>query len=60
MIEIKAYTKKELCAMYGVSYPTFVKWIKYANIIHLIDRYSSKRILTPNDVAIIVEKLGEP
>ncbi len=56
--EIKAYSKAELAAAYGVSVATFIKWQLQAGIGCQIRLYC--KIYTPKEVSLIVEKLGEP
>ena len=50
---IKSYSRKELLQLYGVSHPTFAKWIKALAL-------EGKRIFTPKEVGMIFELLGEP
>ena len=50
----KRFTKKKLAAMYGVSYNTFLKWLR--NIPDL-PKYSS---LNPKQIKSIFEYLGDP
>ncbi|WP_113636090.1 helix-turn-helix domain-containing protein [Nubsella zeaxanthinifaciens] len=53
---IKAYTKKQLAAFYGVSRSTFRRWI---NQISDLGEYIGKTY-TPAQVKKIVEHLGTP
>lgn len=55
--EIKAYSKSELAALYGVSQTTFRKWTR-----EIKDQLGSKKnqILTPQQVAVVFEFLGLP
>jgi transposase len=53
----KIRTKKELAQMYGVHYNTFAKWINAISDLKLMPK---QRLLTPKQVAIIVNELGEP
>ncbi len=58
-MQIKTYTKKELRALYNVSRETFTKWInKFAKDIP--DYNHKSKLLTPAQVRVIVELLGEP
>lgn len=50
-------TKKELAKMYGVSYPTFIKWLKMIPSLNITNK---KRLLTPKDIQMIYEALGKP
>jgi hypothetical protein len=53
----KTQNKTTLAAIYGVSLPTFIKLIKDIEGLELKPKI---RILTPKQVAIIYEELGEP
>ena len=53
----KISTKKELAALYGVHYNTFIKWLKQIPELSL---NSKRRILTPKQIEIIYEELGHP
>ena len=53
----KALTRTELADMYGITYPTLVKWIKDIPGLGLDPR---KRILTPKQVGLVIEHLGNP
>jgi hypothetical protein len=53
----KIITKKELSIKYGVSYNTFMKWIK--NIPEL-NISKDRRLLTPKQIDTIYEMLGQP
>ena len=53
----KIITKKELARLYGIHYNTFAKWIKAIPDLKLMPK---QRLLTPKQVAIIVNELGEP
>ena len=58
-IEIKAYTKKELRLLYGVTQDVFRRWLKpFESDIPNYNPHA--RILTPAQVKVIIEKLGEP
>lgn len=50
---IKSYSRKELLQLYGVSHPTFAKWIKKLAL-------DGKRLFTPKEVGMIFDLLGEP
>ncbi len=54
---IKAYTRKELLSMYGVSRTTFWRWLNPFN--NEIGDIRGK-VFTPKQVKIIFEKLGFP
>ena len=56
-MKVKAYSKKELAEIYGVTRPTFRRWIKS---IPNLDVTKEQRILTPKQVALIFENLGMP
>jgi len=53
----KIRTKKELAQMYGVHYNTFKKWINAIPELKLMEK---QRLLTPKQIAIIVNEIGEP
>lgn len=53
---VKAYSKKELMAMYNVSYITLRKWLE--KVVNLGD-YDGKKY-TPAQVQKIVEHIGTP
>lgn len=53
---MKSYYKIELARKYNVSYPTFIKWLKSIGLT----LNPKKRLLTPNEVSFIFEKLGNP
>jgi hypothetical protein len=53
----KIITKKELSIKYGVSYNTFMRWIK--NIPEL-NISKNRRLLTPKQIDMIYEMLGHP
>jgi abortive infection bacteriophage resistance protein len=53
----KIITKKELSIKYGVSYNTFMKWLK--NIPEL-NISKDRRLLTPKQIETIYEMLGQP
>ena len=56
---IKTYTKQELRQFYGISRETFNNWLK--PIQYLLPHYNPKaKVLTPAQVKIIFEHLGEP
>lgn len=50
-------TKTQLAAQYKVHYNTFLKWLK---MIPELNLDSKQRILTPKQVQIIYNHLGEP
>lgn len=50
-------TKKELSKKYLVSYSTFIKWLKDIPELNLS---VNQRILTPKQINIIYEQIGEP
>jgi hypothetical protein len=52
--EIKAYSKKELRALYNVSAPTLRTWI--AKILPITD----KQLFTPAEIKLIFEHIGTP
>ena len=53
----KIATRTELAKQYGVSYTTFLNWLKEIPELNL---NSKKRILTPKQVALIYKHLDEP
>jgi len=53
----KPLTKKELSKKYKVSYNTFIKWL--SNIPEL-KLFPNQRTLTPKQIEIIYNGLGEP
>lgn len=54
---MKTSTRTELAKLYNVNYETFKKWlIKVPGLV--IDK--KQRTLTPKQVSIIIEHLGEP
>jgi abortive infection bacteriophage resistance protein len=54
---MKPCTKKEMSKLFGVSYNTFLKWLK--NIPDL-EIKNNQRILTPRQIEKIIDFLGEP
>jgi hypothetical protein len=52
-----ASTKTELARKYKVHYNTFTKWLKLIPDLKLNPR---QRILTPKQVSMIYDHLGEP
>jgi len=54
---IKPLTKKEITALYGVSYKTFSAWI--APFKKEIGKYNGRRF-TIKQVEIIYQKIGHP
>jgi len=53
----KGLTKKEMAKKYCVSYNTFICWIKNIPELKLFER---QRVLTPRQIEIITDALGEP
>ena len=53
----KPLTKKELSKKYMVSYNTFIKWLKNVPELKL---YANQRTLTPKQIEIIYNELGQP
>lgn len=53
----KSFTKKELSKKYGVHYNTFLKWLKEIKNLEINPK---QRLLTPKQVEIIYQELGEP
>lgn len=53
----KTFTKKELSKKYMVSYNTFISWLKNVPELNLMP---NQRLLTPKQVSLIYEFLGEP
>lgn len=51
----KAMTRSQLAAWYGVSPFTFRRWIKRAGL-----EIGARNMLTPKQVAEVIEKLGWP
>lgn len=54
---IKTMSKTELCQKYGVCLETLNKWIESIQEIKLTP---GQRILTPAQVRLIFERIGEP
>ncbi len=52
-----AQNKTQLAAQYNVHYSTFSKWLK---IIPGLRLTSKQRLLTPKQVGLIYQHLGEP
>ncbi len=50
-------TKTQLAQLYKVNYNTFIKWLKMIPDLGLTPK---QRILTPKQVQIIYNHLGEP
>ena len=53
----KTHTKTSLAALYGVSYPTFQKWLLD---IPDLEIKPNTRVLTPKQVAKIMKELDPP
>ena len=56
-MKIKATTRTALASLYEVSLVTFNKWLMEIEELKLDPK---KRILSPKQVQIIVENLGDP
>lgn len=54
---MKPLTKKQLAQQYGISYTTLLKWLESVKGIQLTKH---RRILTPKELEIIYEALGNP
>jgi len=54
--EANTYFKYELAQKYNVSYNTFISWLKRAGIY---EQMKYTRVLTPNQVKLITEIIGE-
>ncbi len=53
----RAYTRKEMCRMYRVTYKTFAKWIEpFSGEINT----TGNRIFTIREVNYIFSRLGSP
>ena len=53
---IKAYSKSEICSMYGITGPTLQVWFKRAGL-----EYNKKvRIFTPLEVSNLFNAIGAP
>lgn len=53
----KSATRSQLAKQYGVSLETFKKWlVKIPDLV----LEANERVLTPKQVCIIIEHLGEP
>lgn len=52
--KVKAKTRQEIAAEYGINRKTFYQWLKKANI------EVSKGILSPSEQVVIYEKFGDP
>lgn len=50
-------TRTELAQRYGVSMPTFKKWLMLIPNLEIADNV---RTLTPKQVEVIIKHLGEP
>jgi hypothetical protein len=58
-VPVRAYFKYELAALYGVSMPTFVKYINmFLPEFEAIGYNKRMQRLTPKMVALVFEKLG--
>ncbi len=58
-MKIQSYKKKELRALYNVSADVFNNWLK--GIEDLLPDYSrTAKVLTPKQVKVIFQELGEP
>lgn len=57
MKQISVCTKSQLAQQYGVTYGTFSKWLKIVPDLVLTP---GQRILTPKQIELIVQHLGEP
>lgn len=55
-IPVKAYSKKELATLYGVSKQTLRRWLK--NVEGL--QQTNDQIFTPNQIQLIFKHLGVP
>lgn len=53
---VKAYSKKELAGLYGVSWKVLKKWLHNEGII----LKQEDRIIKPSIVSIIFQKIGNP
>lgn len=53
----EAATKSQLAKQYKVHYTTFIKWLK---MIPELKLSKGQRILTPRQVQLVFEHLGEP
>lgn len=51
------YTKTMLAKYYGVSYNTFLKWMKHVPDLQLS---KGQRVLTPRQTQKVIEFLGTP
>lgn len=56
-MKAQSSTKTQLAQQYKVHYNTFIKWLKLIPDLGLTDK---QRILTPKQVQIIYNHLGEP
>jgi hypothetical protein len=56
-VEVKAYSKKEIAKLYGISVKVLRKWL--APAIATIGEYQGKSY-TPKQVQAIFDHLGEP
>lgn len=54
---LKSATRSQLAIRYGVCADTFKKWI---TMIPTLDIRPNQRVLTPKQVTIIYQHLGEP
>ena len=53
---VRAYSKKELAGLYGVSWKVLKKWLTDEGII----LKQEDRIIKPSIICIIFEKIGKP
>lgn len=58
-VPIKVYSKKELRGLYGISRETFNKWLRPIKE-NLPNYQPTSKLLTPAQVKVIFEHLGEP
>ncbi|WP_350206529.1 DUF4248 domain-containing protein [Ekhidna sp.] len=61
MIEAKSYHKYELAALYNVTDRVFGEWLKkHEEALKATGYHRNQKILTPRQVKLIFERLGEP
>ena len=61
MAEVKTYSKSQLAAKYKVAVSTLVGWFDpFINELENLDYRKEQKILNPNQVKLIFDKLGMP
>lgn len=61
MVEIRTYTRIELCESYNITSATFNTWLKpFISELTAIGYTKKQRIFTPKQVKLIFERLDFP